>query len=365
MQSFEEIVVIGMGLMGGSFALALKKAGYKSNIIGCDLSKEALMEAEKRGIVDSYCERPKKVVKNAQLIVMALPVGDYAGVLQEIAMELPENVIITDLGSVKGYVATVANKYLPKETQFIGGHPMAGSEKGGIASATSSLYENAFYFLTPNKTTKPDTIKKLQALVQSIGALPVIIDAQEHDKIAAYISHIPHLTAVLLTKLLNEEKNASYLPFAGGGFRDTTRIASGNPKMWRDIFLFNKREIIKAIKALEILLHDFRLQLQKGEHRAILKSLEEAKKVRDGIPYAGGNYLPQVHDLIIDIQDQPMALARVANVIGQEGLNIKEIEIMHARHGEQGAVRIGFATVIEQQKAYLALKDKGFTLEQR
>ena len=116
---------------------------------------------------------------------------------------------------------------------------------------------------------------------------------------------------------------------------------------------------------MEILLHDFTHQLQKGEHQVILKALKEAKNARDKIPYSGGNYLPLVYDLIIDIQDKPMALASVTNAIGEEGLNIKEIEIMHARHGEQGAIRIGFASLVEQEQAYLALKDKGFTLKQR
>ncbi|NMA87114.1 MAG: prephenate dehydrogenase/arogenate dehydrogenase family protein, partial [Tissierellia bacterium] len=248
MQEFEEIAIIGMGLIGGSLALALKNSGYTGKIIAYDISKATLIQARGMGIIDSYCENPRETIKNADLIIMAVPVGYYGQIFQQIASYIPLDTIVTDVGSVKVYVEEIAKKYLPDEIQFVGGHPMAGSEKGGIGAASPSLYENAYYFLTPSKNTTKDTIIRLEKLVKEIRAYPVVIEATEHDKIVAQISHIPHLTAVMLANLLERNNGDSYLSFVGGGFRDSTRIASGNPYMWQDIFLFNKNEILRSIE---------------------------------------------------------------------------------------------------------------------
>ncbi|SNS81463.1 prephenate dehydrogenase [Anaerovirgula multivorans] len=365
MQQFQEILIIGMGLIGGSLSLALKKSGYQGKIIGCDLSKEALIEAKAMGAIDVACEVPQEAVKNADLIVIAVPVGYYDEVFKEIAAYLPKGVVITDVGSIKGYVETAVARHLPKDIQFLGGHPMAGSEKGGIKAATPFLYENAYYFLTPNGNTRRDTIEKLESLVKGIGAYPVIVEAREHDKIVAQISHIPHLAAVLLASLLEKRNSTSYIPFVGGGFRDTTRIAAGNPNMWKDIFFLNKGEVLEGIKTLEGLLQDFKSKLLEGKQEEVLEALEKAKSIRDGIPHTARDYIPPLYDLIIDVQDRPGVLGELTQVIGTNHINIKEIEILHAREGELGAVRIGFSSKDEQEKALMILKKGSFPLTYR
>lgn len=365
MQQFQEIVIIGMGLIGGSLALALKKSGYAGKIIGCDVSRATLVEAKGMGIIDAYYENLKEAVKNVDLIIMAVPVGYYAEIFQEIASCISPRVIITDVGSVKGYVETVVDKYLPREVQFLGGHPMAGSEKGGIKAASPSLYENAYYFLTPNEYTQKETIEKLQQLVKAIGAYPVIIKAKEHDKIVAQISHIPHLTAVMLANLLEKNNGTSYLPFVGGGFRDSTRIAAGNPHMWQDIFFLNRDEVLVGIEALEEMLQDFKRELQEEGKQEILNTLKKAKEIRDRIPHAGRDYIPPTYDLIIDVEDRPGMLGELTQIIGGNKINIKEIEILHARQGEQGAIRIAFASKMEQEKAFFILKNGAFPLTYR
>lgn len=365
MQQFQDIVIIGMGLMGGSLALALKQSGYAGKIIGCDISKATLVEAKGMGIIDAYYETPKEAVKNADLIIMAVPVGYYAEIFQEIAPYISPRVIITDLGSVKGYVEIVIAKFLPKGIQFLGGHPMAGSEKEGIKAASPFLYENAYYFLTPNKDTKKDTIEKIEKLVKDIGAYPVIIKAKEHDKIVAQISHIPHLTAVMLVNLLGKNNATSYLPFVGGGFRDSTRIAAGNPHMWKDIFFLNRDEVLAGIDVLEEMLQNFKNELQKEEKQEVLNTLKTAKEIRDRIPYVGRDYIPSTYDLIIDAEDRPGILGELTQIIGGNKINIKEIEILHARQGEQGAIRIAFASKMEQEKAFDILKNREFPLTYR
>lgn len=365
MQQFHEIAIIGMGLIGGSLALALKKSGYGGKIIGYDLSKEALVEAKAIGAIDFAYEDPNKAIKNADLIVMAVPVGYYKQVFQEIAAYLPKDVVITDVGSVKGYVEALVDQHLPTDIQFLGGHPMAGSEKGGIKAATPFLYENAYYFLTPNGNTSRNTIEKVENLVKAIGAYPVIVEAHEHDKIVAQISHIPHLAAVMLASLLEKRNSTSYISFVGGGFRDTTRIAAGNPNMWKDIFFFNKGEVLEGIKALEGLLQDFKNKLLEEKQEEVLEALEKAKNIRDSIPHTARDYIPPMYDLIIDVQDRPGVLGELTQVIGTHHINIKEIEILHAREGERGAVRVGFASKEEQEKALIILKSGDFPLTYR
>jgi prephenate dehydrogenase len=362
MQQFQRITIIGMGLIGGSLALALKKSGYSGKIIGCDSSMETLRYAMAMGVVDEFYQESKDAVTNTDLVILAVPVGYYGQLFQKIAPYLPQNVVITDVGSVKGHVKIIVDRYLPKHIQFLGGHPMAGSEKGGIKAATPFLFENAYYFLTPNDRTEQVTIERLGNLVKSIGAYPVVVEAHEHDKIVAQISHVPHLAAVLVANLLDKRNSTSYIPFVGGGFRDTTRIAAGNPEMWKDIFFYNKDALVEGIESLEGMLQDFKRKLLNAEGEAILGELEKAKKIRDSIPHTGRDYIPPIYDLIIDVEDRPGVLKELTQVIGDHDINIKEIEILHAREGELGAVRIGFASKGDQDKALSVLEIGGFPL---
>lgn len=365
MQQFQEIAIIGMGLIGGSLALALKKSGYNGTIIGCDASMESLQHAMNIGVVDRIYQQAKDAVMNADLVILAVPVGCYVQLFEEIARYLSPHVVVTDVGSVKGHVKKVAEKYLPNYIQFLGGHPMAGSEKGGIKAATPFLFENAYYFLAPNDNTERGTIERVENLVKRIGAFPVVVEAHEHDKIVAQISHVPHLAAVLVANLLKKRNSTSYIPFVGGGFRDTTRIAAGNPRMWKDIFFYNKDAIVEGIESLEGMLQDFKRKLLNAEGVAILEELEKAKKIRDSIPHTGRDYIPPIYDLIIDVEDRPGVLRELTQVIGNHDINIKEIEILHAREGELGAVRIGFASMTEQEKALSVLEIGGFPLTYR
>lgn len=365
MQQFQDILIIGMGLIGGSLALALKKAGYRGRIRGYDLSKDSLLEAEVMGAIDTGYESLQEAVKDTDLIIMAVPVGHYVDIFREIAAYLSENVVITDVGSVKGYVEEVATKYLPQNIQFLGGHPMAGSEKGGIRAATPFLFQNAYYFLTPNKDTNRETIEGVEELIKMLGAFPVIVEAYEHDRIVAQISHMPHLVAVLLSNLLEKRNNIQCMPFVGGGFRDTTRIASGNPRMWRDIFFFNKKEILAGIDTLEEMLQEFKYKLLENQEEGVLKTLQRAKEIRDSIPLVGRDYIPPIFDLIINVEDRPGVLGELTQILGLNRINIKEIEILHAREGETGAVRVGFASREEQEKALTILRNREFPLVYR
>lgn len=362
MEDFKRISIIGMGLIGGSIALALKKSGFGGKIFGQDISIDALIEAKKLGAVDDYTTSLIDAAQESDLVIIATPMGHYEDVFNGIAPYLRPNTLVTDVGSVKKYPMTLAGTTLPKHIRFIGGHPMAGSERTGIQSASPYLFENAYYFITPAEGELDENTLRLKRLIQGLGAYPVIINAEAHDHVTALISHIPHLMAGLLVTLLDRNQETNYLSYAGGGFRDTTRIASANPCMWKDILFMNKDEVIKGIEELEFSLRTFKLNLLKEEHQNIIDTLSRAKQIRDLIPKHMKDAIPRLFDIMIDVQDRPGMLGEITHMMGQHSINIKEIEIVHAREGRDGVVRLAFSTGQEQRRAIDIFKESKFSV---
>jgi prephenate dehydrogenase len=360
MDDFHRIAMIGMGLIGGSLALALKHFGCQSEIIGSDKNKETLEEAIRLGAIDFATVDSKEAVLDADLVIIAVSVGQYEEIFQEISPFLKKGALVTDVGSVKGHIIELASRYLPRHVEFLGGHPMAGSEKEGIHAASPYLYENAYYFLTPTDQNSDAACLKLESLIRSLGAYPIRIDAWKHDQIVAKISHIPHLSAVALVNLLEQSRGLSYLPFVGGGFRDTTRIASGSPYLWRDILLFNKKEIIHEIRLMQNILEEFCFLLEEEKDQEILQILKQAKEIRDQIPLRFKDGIPPIYEIIVTAADRPGTLAEITRILGEKGVNIKEIEILHSREYQEGAIRLGFESKEEEKKANSLLAQAGY-----
>jgi|GEM_PF-4066 prephenate dehydrogenase len=356
----ERICIIGLGLMGGSFALALKNRGFKGEIIGYDISTGCMEDALQARAIDIAADNPEEAVIDAKVVVIAIPISKYDAILGGIGAFLCPNCIITDLGSVKVQAHQVANKLLPKHVHFIGGHPMTGSEREGFKAADPFLYENAYYFLTPEKNTPYDAIKTIEYMVKSLGAYTVYLSPDEHDLIVSRISHLPHVIAMTLVNFIDKNKGISYLPFVGGGFRDTTRIASGNPGMWRDILFANKKEIIKGIESFQSLLDEFKYYLEYNEDDGIIRSLENAKSVRDSIPHYGRDYMSPLFEVTVSIEDKPGTIAGLTQLISSNNINIKQIEILHSRQNEGGALRLAFESEKDRGLILEILKQNGF-----
>ncbi len=365
MEKFKKIAIIGMGLIGGSMALALKKENYGSQVIGYDLSEPSLKAALKAEAIDKMARSLQDAVEGADLVVLSTPVGHYQALMQQMAAYLSTGAIVTDVGSVKGHVARLAEDLLPKEVKFIGGHPMAGSEQGGFKAATATLFENAYYFLTPQGGATDDGLEKLKVLVKIMGALPIVIDPTEHDRVAATISHIPHMTAAILVDILEDSEGISDRFFVGGGFRDTTRIASGNPEMWKDIFLYNRQEMLRGIQKIENRLLKIKGYLMDQNELDILNLLKRAKNLRDQIPHRLPDYIAPLFDITIDLEDRPGAIGELTQLLGENRINIKEIEVLHVREGVKGAIRIGLETEADEGLALGLLKERGFSLVHR
>lgn len=362
MINIERVSIIGLGLMGGSLALALKNRGFRGKIVGYDICKTYRGDALKAGAIDVAASNIREAVTRAGLVIIAVPISKYEVILKEIGPFLSPNCIVTDLGSIKAEVLEKASRLLPKHTDFIGGHPMTGSERGGFTAADPFLYENAYYFLTPGENTSSYALRVAEDLVKSLGAYAICISAKEHDLIVARISHLPHIIAMTLVNFMDYDKGISYLPFVGGGFRDTTRIASGNPEMWKGILLANKDEIIESIRHFQLLLDEFKDSLEDEEGNYIVKSLENAKSIRDSIPQKRRDYIAPVFEIVVSVEDRPGTIAELTQLISKNNINIKQIEILHSRQTEGGALRLVFESQRDRKLVLGILDENGFNI---
>lgn len=359
MMDIDRICIIGLGLMGGSLALGLKNKGFQGIIVGYDTNLKYMEEAYDSTAIDIIPECLESAIENADIIIIAVSLLNYSDILGKINTHGKRGVIVTDVGSVKTYPMELAKSKLKDDRYFIGGHPMSGSEKSGFKAGNPFLYENAYYFLTPDDHTPIHIIQKLKFLVEFLGAYPVVVSPKEHDRIVARISHLPHIIAVTLVNLMGKEDNLDYLTFIGGGFRDTTRIASGNTRMWKDICSTNTEEIINSIESFQCLLEEFKVSLSNEEKNYIERSLEKGKSIRDEIPNHAKGYITPIFEIVMSVEDKPGVLGKITQIIGERDINIKKIEILNSRQGEIGALRIRFDSEEDRKSAIDLLKDKG------
>lgn len=343
--------------MGGSMALAINERKLAQTIVGCDINQDNIKMALAAGAIHESA-RPETAVRNAGLVILATPVGTTTAILREIKDCLNPGTVVTDLGSTKQAVVEQAEEIIPGGW-FVGGHPMAGAETSGFNGADPYLFENAYYLLTPTHATNPAALNIVRKLAGAIGALVVEMSPSRHDLIAATISHLPHLVAAALVDAVAVMPDGeSALAFAAGGFRDTTRIAAGSPEMWRDIFLSNHIRILDALGFYRRAIDEMELAIKNRDGRRIYELLSHAGNLRKGLPVKSKGYLPNIYEVVVTVPDRPGIIAMLAGLLGDAGVNICEIEILRAREGYGGTIRIGFATPEEQQRAIELLQEK-------
>lgn len=274
---FKRILVVGLGLMGGSFAKALRLAVPTVKLDGLDLNRASMRQAVDQGVLDAAYEKNHDTVYD--LVVLATPLGAYPKVIEELIPRMAEGALVTDLGSVKERVHREMESCLPQSVHFLGGHPMCGSEQSGFEASRADLFQGKAFFLTGKTTSNWENA--YEALLCKLGAQIVRTSPQEHDTMVAKSSHIPHLTAVLLSSLLESESD--FQAYIGDGFRDSTRIAGGDPKVWRDIFLYNARAILKDLENFQSKLNQMKACLQSDNGLEILQTLDTVKRFQEGI----------------------------------------------------------------------------------
>ncbi|RMA97049.1 prephenate dehydrogenase [Hydrogenothermus marinus] len=278
---FKNILIIGLGLIGGSFAKSLKKEGFKGNIYGYDLSKERVSIAKKENIInDGFSDFKDIPWEKLDLVVLATPVRTFENIAKQIKPYLDKDTVIIDVGSVKGKLVRKLEKiFYPNE--FIGAHPIAGTEKEGVENALDDLFKGKKLILTIDKETK--NTKKIESLWNDIGAKVEIMDPELHDFVFAAVSHLPHAVAFALVDALiklSEEKGIDLFLYPGGGFKDFTRIAASSPNVWKDIFLENKENVLHTIDIFSKSLENLKKVIEKENEEEIIKILSESREKR-------------------------------------------------------------------------------------
>lgn len=279
---FDKLVIFGVGLIGGSVALALRKAGATGRIVGVGRDSARLEDALRLGVIDEAASLAD-AVKNADLILLATPVGQMAGVMASIAPLLAPHAVITDAGSTKCDVITAARTHLGLLLpQFVPGHPIAGAEKSGITAARADLFAGKNTVLTPLPETDPQALEKVRALWQACGANVATMTPELHEQIFAAVSHLPHLLAFALVNEIASRPNAEQLfGYAAGGFRDFSRIAGSSPEMWRDICLANRDALLAELDAYQAQLSRLRVLIERRDGMMLEAVFQQARQARN------------------------------------------------------------------------------------
>jgi prephenate dehydrogenase len=282
---FRQAAIIGVGLIGGSLGMILKRHALADSVVGVGRRVENLKTAVELGAIDRYVSNAKDGLRDADLVVLATPVDTYERHLKEWGSCLSPGTIVSDVGSVKGALVEQAERLLPDGVRFVGAHPIAGKEKTGVAAGSVTLFKGARCILTPTKRTDPQALRAIRAMWETAGATVLTMDPMLHDKVLGAVSHLPHIAAFALINALTEVQQTTpeldLLAYSGGGLRDTTRIAASSPEMWRDIFLWNRDNLVAQIEVYERHLQQLKRLIKAGDGPAIEQELARAKKVRE------------------------------------------------------------------------------------
>ncbi len=272
------ITVVGLGLIGGSYAMALKELNPK-NLWGVDIDVDAIVAAEKLGIIDKGYTDGEVPLKKSDIVIISLYPGLVAAFIKNNINNFKRGSVITDASGIKGKLVNEVSSFLPDHLDFLGGHPMAGKESKGLAFASKDLFKNTNYILTPTEKSKSENIELIKSIALGIGCKNIVcIDPEAHDKIIAYTSDLPHLIAVALVNCNSfNDKSKSFI---GGGFRDTTRIAAINPELWSELFISNKANVIDQIEEFENNLSVLKSVIKSGNISEIEKIFNVARKKR-------------------------------------------------------------------------------------
>jgi len=364
-RQIKKITIVGLGVIGGSLGLAIKKRHPQLWIRGVDVSGEILEEAVSSKAIDEGTLDPKAGVEDADLVFLAAPMPVMGKLCQAIAPNLGRGTIVTDTGSTKVKMVEIMTGTLPDFVRIVGGHPMAGSEKSGLQGASELLFENAAYILTPLPGCDPEANQAVQALVESLGARTIILSPEEHDRKVAAVSHLPHVVASALVNAVGslEAREGGYFSLAAGGFRDTTRIAASNSEMWSDILCQNSQALLPLIRGYRQCLQEFERALENKKQGTLYQLLSGARERRAKVPTGLKSILPQLFELTVVVPDVPGVIGEVAVLLGSRQINISDIEIMRVREENDGTIRLGFGQESHRDQALKVLVDNGFIVK--
>ncbi len=357
---------IGLGLIGGSIAKAIREKLPGSVIIAYDINNDSLETALSDGVVDVAAHAIDRQFQSCDYLFLCAPVHKNDENLNAVVRILSPDCLLTDVGSVKTGIHE-AIRAAGLESRFIGGHPMAGSERVGYANSKSLLLENAYYILTPTPSVPAEKLEAYRKLVQTLGCIPLILDYRHHDYVTAAISHLPHVIAAALVNLVRESDSEDGIMkmVAAGGFKDITRIASSSAQMWQQICLTNTVNIDALLSGYIQALCSIQDKLRQKDASGLYDFFEDARIYRDSFINASSGPIKSSHTITIDIADEPGALAAIATILALHQISIKNIGIVHNREAENGVLRIEFYEEASIEKAAKILGVKGYTVYTR
>ena len=338
-----KIGFIGLGLIGCYIAKAIRHYYPYYEIVAYDKNKESLALATQESMIDLAANTIDNNFQNCNYIFLCAPVAYNTAYLKQLTEYLNDDCILTDVGSVKTNIhEEVQNLGIGK--YFIGGHPMAGSEKSGYSNSKAMLIENAYYILTPTPQVAEEKAQTYEKFVESLKALPVILDYQLHDQITGTISHLPHIIASSLVNFVKTHDTHDEIMknLAAGGFKDITRIASSSPIMWQNICLKNKDNIVDILDQYIDSLEDFKEAIEREDDLDLYNRFESSRNYRNSMPSSSAGPIKKAFAVYCDIIDEAGGIAAIATILASKNISIKNIGIVHNREFEEGVLRIEF-----------------------
>lgn len=361
------VTIYSVGLLGGSIGLALKASGYKGRIVGLS-SEQAIRAAKALGCIDEGhgYDALDTVIQSTGCLFLCSPIHGIIAALERLGkLRLPAGCVVTDVGSTKSEIVAAARRFLPPGVHFIGGHPMAGSEKRGSSSADPYLFQDAIYVLTPGDNVPASVADNFARFLEAnLGCRHVRLSPEAHDTIAAAVSHLPHILAVALVNAAAamDGRSPGTLTLAAGGFRDMTRIASSPYALWRDILSTNKERIAPLIDEFAAALLAMKeLLLRDG----LDKAFNAAAETRAKIPRSSKGFIGALSEVFVVVKDQPGMIALMANACAKENINIKDIEVLKVRENEAGTIRLAFESRDTARRVVELFKNLGITAWER
>ena len=356
-KSSTSIGFIGLGLIGGSIAKAIRQYYPDYQILAFDQNRETLALALQDGTIDVSCTAIDEQFSRCSYIFLCAPISYNNTYLVQLKDLISPDCILTDVGSVKTAIHDEIIR-LGLESNFIGGHPMAGSEKSGFSNSKAHLIENAYYILTPSDKVSSQKLEDYRTFVASLKALPIVLDYRLHDTITGTISHLPHIIAACLVNFVksSDTKDELMKLLAAGGFKDITRIASSSPIMWQQICLKNKNNISQILDAYIAELQHAKVSIDTGSEHELFSLFETSKDYRDSMPDHSAGPIKKNFALYCDIIDEAGGIATIATILASNNISIKNIGIIHNREFEEGVLRIEFYEEAASVKAAALLQ---------
>jgi prephenate dehydrogenase len=353
--SVERLAIVGTGLIGASVGLAARAAGV-GEVHGWDVDPGALAAARDRWAVEAAASLGEAVA-GATLVVVAAPVAALPAQVAAVLAATNDGTTVTDVGSTKTPVTRAVS-----DGRFIGGHPVCGSEAHGAANATGGLFRGATWFLTPDATTDPERYRNLHGFVASLGAVPVAVDPQAHDRLVALTSHLPHALANVLLNQAGSSRIDGHEPLAaaGGSLRDMTRVAGANPRIWVDIFLDNAEALATALAEHRRRIEQLEQALAAGDAGFLARWIGEASDNRRRMLADAYEQPGTLQRLRVHVPDRPGVLAGITQALGAERINIEDFELQHLSRERGGTLTLLVGGEAEAQRAGAILEDQGY-----